>query len=253
MIPAQLRRWFGGGPGRVTRADTDRLLDGEPAGPGHDGLVNLLAAASGPARPRELAGERDAVAAFRREFRAGASAQPRRPARPRRRALVVAALSAVLLAAGGTAYAATTGRLPDAVQRAVDGVFSDDRTPSPTSPASGGPSGVTATPGAPGTGPGATQSAVVPVVPPGVDENRLKGLCRSWAATRGNPHSNAISPEDLRVLATAAGGEDRIEAYCAALTANPPNRTTTKPGNPNPGNGRPTAPPGGGHTKGGSN
>jgi hypothetical protein len=54
------------------------------------------------------------------------------------------------------------------------------------------------------------------------------------------------------VLATAAGGEDRIEAYCAALTAKPPNQTTTKPGNPSPGNGRPTAPPGGGHTKGGS-
>jgi hypothetical protein len=249
MISAQLRRWFGRGPGRVTRADADRLLDGGPGGPvdpAHGGLADLLAAASGPARPRELVGERDAVAAFRREFRSTAPA--RRP-RPRRRGLVVAALSAVLLAAGGTAYAATTGHLPDAVQRAVDGVFSGDGSQAPTSPAAGGPSGIGATPSGQPGGPEATQSAAVPGVPPGVDENRLKGLCRSWAAAQGNPHSNAISAEDLRVLAAAAGGEDRIEAYCAALTT-PPGHASTKPGNPNPGNGRPTAPPGGGHTKG---
>jgi len=253
MIPAQLRRWFGGGPGQVTRADADRLLDGDPTGPAHEGLAHLLAAASGPTRPGELAGELDAVAAFRREYGSGAPA-PRR--RPRRRALVVAALSAVLLAVGGTAFAATTGRLPDAVQRAVDGVFSGNGTQPPTSPPTGGPSGVSATPGAPGTGPGAgaTQSAAAPGAPPGADENRLKGLCRSWAATRDNPHANTISPEDLRVLAAAAGGEDRIEAYCAALTgATPAPATTTKPGNSNPGNGRPTVPPGGGHSKGGSN
>jgi hypothetical protein len=253
-----LRRWFTRSA-VITRRDADRLLDREPAGAQNADLARLLAAAAGPARPGELAGERAAVAAFRREFgreaRTGVAvpARPaRRPRRPRRRVAVVAALSAVLLAAGGTAYAATTGRLPDAVQRVVEDMFSGNGPAStpPTDPAS--PNGSTAAGPSP-TGPasGAASPAAPGGVAPGVDVARLTGLCRSWEATRGNPHSNAISPEDLRVLATAAGGEDRIEAYCAALLNRPaPPAKSDKPGNPNPGGGRPTAPPGGGPTKG---
>jgi hypothetical protein len=160
----------------------------------------------------------------------------------------------VVLTVGGTAYAATTGQLPDAVQRVVDGVFASDGSRSPTASAGAGGSSGAGAPASPTPGRDATQTPAAPGAPPGVDENRLNGLCRSWAATRANPHANAISAEDLRVLAAAAGGEDRIEAYCAALTgASPaPATTTSKPGNPNPGNGRPTAPRGGGHTKDGS-
>jgi hypothetical protein len=242
-----LRHWLRFGPHRVTRRDADRLLDGDSAG-AHPDLADLLATVAGPARPEELAGERAAVAAFRREFRPATTA-PARARRRRRRAGIVAALTAAVLAVGGTAYAATTGRLPDAVQRAVDGVF-----------AGGGPSGSPGTPsptGSVGTTPSPAGSVADPAVTapsgpgPGVDEARLKGLCRSWEATRGNPHANAISPEDLRLLATAAGGEDRIEAFCAALRDRPAEPASDKPGNPNPGGGRPTAPPGGGHTKGG--
>jgi hypothetical protein len=242
-----LRRWLGFGPERVTRRDADRLLDGGSAG-AHPDLADLLATAAGPARPEELAGERAAVAAFRREFRP-APAAPARARRPRRRAGIVAALTAAVLAIGGTAYAATTGRLPDAVQRAVDGVFSgDDPSGASGSPT---PSGSVATTPSP-TGSAADPPVTAPSGPgPGVDEARLKGLCRAWEATRANPHANAISPEDLRVLAAAAGGEDRIEAFCAALPSRPTEPPASdKPGNPNPGGGRPTAPPGGGHTRG---
>jgi hypothetical protein len=125
-----------------------------------------------------------------------------------------------------------------------------DPTGAPGDPSS--PGGSTATSPSP-TGSSADPTATAPGAVPGVDENRLKGLCRSWEATRRNPNSNAISAEDLRVLAAAAGGEDRIGAYCAALANRTTDPTTSdKPGNPNPGGGRPTAPPGGGHTKGGS-
>jgi hypothetical protein len=248
-----LRRWFGFGSGRITRREADLLLDARPGGP-HADLSDLLAAAAAPARPDELAGERAAVAGFRREFRPAGSARDLPPPaardarRRRRRAGIVAALSAAVLAVGGTAYAASTGRLPDAFQRVVDGVFTDRGTPSgsPTEPGqSGGPGGASPNPagsrGAGATGPGGV---------PGLSDGRLNGLCRSWEATRDNPHGNPISEEDLRILAEAAGGEDRIEAFCAAMrnpTAAP--SEPDKPGNPDPGVGRPTAPPGGGPTK----
>jgi hypothetical protein len=248
-VTAVLRRWLGLRPDRISRRDADGLLDGEsaPATGAHRDLAALLGAAAGPARSEELDGEHAAVAAFRREFRPAAAAPARR--RSRRRAGVVAALTATILAAGGTAYAATTGRLPDAVQRAVDGVFSGDG-PSESPDSAPHSAGVAPTPGGTAADPTRPSSAVPGG--PGVDQARLTGLCRSWEATRGNPHTNAISEEDLRVLASAAGGEDRIEAFCAALLSRtPPPPKSDKPGNPNPGGGRPTAPPGGGHTKGG--
>jgi hypothetical protein len=251
-----LRRWFGSESGRVSRREADLLLDGEPTGRTHAGLSDLLAAAAAPARPDELAGERAAVAASRREFRPAGPAPDARRARDsrkargtrrRRRAAIVAALSAAVLTVGGTAYAASTGRLPDPVQRVVDGVFAGGGTPSgsPTQQGrTGGPAGASPTAagsGSASTGPGGA---------PGVSDSRLNGLCRSWEAVRGNPHTNSISAEDLQVLADAAGGEDRIGAFCAALR----NRTAQpaepgRPGNPDPGGGRPTAPPGGGPTK----
>jgi hypothetical protein len=249
-----LRRWFSRSAA-ISRRDADRLLDRAPAGATNDDLARLLAAAAGPARPGELAGEREAVAAFRREFGretlTGVAVAARPARRPRRRVAAVAALSALLLAVGGTAYAASSGRLPDAVQRVVEGMFpGGDPAPTPsTDPAS--PSGnAGASPSPTGPASGAASPPAPGGVAPGVDVARLTGLCRSWEAVRGNPHSNAISAEDLRVLATAAGGEDRIEAYCAALLNRPAQPTNSdRPGNPNPGGGRPSAPPGGGPTK----
>lgn len=252
-----LRRLFGGGSSRVSRRDAERLLDsgraldGGPAGAGHDGLANLLAAAAAPARPDELAGEAAAVAAFRREFRRRPGRAP--AVRPyRRRIAVVGALSAAVLAVGGTAYAASTGRLPDPVQRVVDGVFTGG---SGGRPHGGATPATSADPASrvPGTGasPPGPASATNPADrSPGPDEARMTGLCRSWEASRDNPHSAAISADDLRILAAAAGGEDRIAAYCAEIRSTGPKPTKSdKPGNSNPGGGRPTAPPGGGRTK----
>ena len=72
----------------LPKAEAERLLDG---GAGDSAVADLLRAASGPARPGELAGERAAVAAFRQEYARAAAAhqgavrrQPVRRARLRR-------------------------------------------------------------------------------------------------------------------------------------------------------------------------
>ncbi|GGP99602.1 hypothetical protein BKA00_005661 [Actinomadura coerulea] len=93
-------------PGRLDPRTAERLLDG--AG-GHPELRELLAAASAPARPGELAGEDAAVAAF--------LAAPRPARRSRTAALrrfltakVIAVVGGSILLSGGVAFA--TGNLP---------------------------------------------------------------------------------------------------------------------------------------------
>ncbi|MEV3921270.1 hypothetical protein [Actinomadura coerulea] len=103
-------------PGRLDPRAAERLLDG--AG-GHPELRELLAAASAPARPGELAGEDAAVAAF--------LAAPRPARRSRTAALrrfltakVIALVGGSILLSGGVAFA--TGNLPG-----------QDATPGPSS------------------------------------------------------------------------------------------------------------------------
>ncbi|GAA1527830.1 hypothetical protein GCM10009678_06950 [Actinomadura kijaniata] len=74
----------------------------------HAGMTRLLAAATAPARPEELAGEEAAVAAFR-DARAAA---PGRRGRTRLLTVKAAVVAAALLAGGGVAWAASTGNLP---------------------------------------------------------------------------------------------------------------------------------------------
>lgn len=93
-------------PGRLDPRAAERLLDG---GGGDAELRALLAAASAPGRPRELAGEDAAVAAF--------LAAPR-PARTSRAAVlrrfltakVIAVVGGSILLSGGVAFA--TGNFP---------------------------------------------------------------------------------------------------------------------------------------------
>jgi hypothetical protein len=210
----------------VSRRDAELLLDRSPTDGAHAGLVDLLAAASAPPRRPELAGERAAVAAFRRECGARPAA-PARPlavrSRPRRHRVAVAALSVVAALVGGTAYAAGTNRLPDPVQRrlheALSGVGVPAPSPSPSPPAS------------PGASP---------------DPAYLTQLCRAWQVTRTTPGEPRIRPDEQRTLAAAAGGPTRIADYCAALTAPPsagPSASTTPDVHGNSDPGRPPATP----------
>jgi hypothetical protein len=69
MDVSAMRRWWRAvaGSGRISRKDAERLLDRRPTRDAHRGVADMLASAAAPARPAELAGEREAVAAFRRE------------------------------------------------------------------------------------------------------------------------------------------------------------------------------------------
>ncbi|GIJ54852.1 hypothetical protein [Virgisporangium aurantiacum] len=259
---------------RISRREAAHLLDRSPIGDEHPGLADLLAAATAPARSDEVAGERAAVAAFRREYRpadtgtapapgtvpaAGVAAgsatgrrgsTARRPAThrpgPRRlpgRGVVVAALATVVALVGGTAYAAGSGRLPDPVQRQLHEALAGVGVPPPDPRDTPTRTLVSASPVPSGSSPA---------------DVRLLGLCRAWQAARAAPGAPQPRPDDKRALVEAAGGANRIEAFCAALVATAPGATPSssapagpapvtttpgRPGNQNPG-GPPATPPG---------
>lgn len=92
--------------GGLDPRSAEQLLAGGPAPDAPPGLAALLAAASGPARPEETAGEDAAVAAF-------IAARPaHRRALSRRIVIKVVTITAILAGSGGVAIAAGTGHLP---------------------------------------------------------------------------------------------------------------------------------------------
>src|SRR5919107_5981611 len=107
---------------RLGSDDVDRLLAGDPSGPGHRGLAALLSAAKAAPTPEELAGERAAVAGFRSAYRETAPAGSSRTRRssPARVVTLKVAAAVAVLAVGGTALAAETRRLPPAAPRPAD-------------------------------------------------------------------------------------------------------------------------------------
>ena len=198
----------------------------------------LLAAVAGPARPDEIAGESAAVAAFTREYRPRPQPGTSAP-RPGRRVGTAVAVSVAALLLGGTAYAAGTGQLPDALQEFLPGAAAPvpDRS-ARAAPTDRGSGRATPTP-RPSTSPAPQPSATEPA-----DAAELERLCRSWTAFRADPHAGPVTAEERRTLAHAAGGENGIDGLCQRLLgpAPQPSTTTSKPGNPDPGAGKPSHP-----------
>jgi hypothetical protein len=206
----------------------DRLLTGrlDPADapPGYAAVAELVAAATAPASTEELAAAPEAAARFAAATRPGFPA-PRRPHRVK----VAATVLVALLSVGGVAAAA--------------GIF-----PAPAKPAAdrgprggGGKAATTARQDAATT----TTAAAVnqargggAVTGPDTTGPATGGLCRAWRAARGKDkhkqdgerddkkdRKHAGKREDstaFRALAAAAGGADRIAAYCQATTATDP-------------------------------
>ena len=177
----------------------ERLLDGRldaasaPAGYGE--LASLLAAATAPATPDELAGEQ----AARAEFRAVMPSHPptlvpRRASVPSKLLTVKAAAAALVavLSIGGVAVAAT-GLLPGQARRVPD--------QAPSTPAAGA--------AARGLG----KAAVADL------DNATQGLCRAWQAGKGADNGSRADAPAFQTLAAAAGGSDNIAGYCADVTA----------------------------------
>jgi hypothetical protein len=184
----------------------DRLLSGRldpgDAPSGYAGVARVTKAATGPAAPEELAGEAAAIAAFIAAAHADPPiAVPRREPMPSRlfgvkaaAALVVAALSV-----GGVA-AAATGMLPGRSQQAAHRTSTASPGGSPAQ-AQGAHGGATA------HGPDATGPA-------------RNGLCQAWqSGQQGATSGKRMDSTAFKALATAAGGADKVAAYCQAALA----------------------------------
>jgi hypothetical protein len=184
----------------VADQDTlDRLLDGrlDPADApaGYGGLARLLAVATAPAAPEELAGEQVVLAEFRAVLQSRPpTLVPRRTAVPSKLFTVKAAAAALIavLSVGGVAVAAT-GLLSDQAQRVAD------HAPSTTA--------------ASAAGQGLGRAAVADL------DKATQGLCQAWQAGKGTDNGSRADSPAFQVLAAAAGGPGNVAGYCADATA----------------------------------
>jgi hypothetical protein len=204
----------------------ERLLSGTlPPGqapPGFAKVAELLAAAAAAPSSAELAGQ----AAVLTELRAVTRGRPpavgpsrrARTSRRRRRTGLAVVVAVGALVTGGVAGAAT-GHLPGPVRAAARTVLgSDGGTPS-TSTQAGQPSGPVKPPAGSGgglggarpgvsTGPGGAGPAAAP---------NPEGLCQAFVSGNGAEQGGKLDATAFEVLARAAGGQERVGAYCQAL------------------------------------
>jgi hypothetical protein len=200
----------------------ERLLDGrlDPAAipPGYGGLARLLAAAAAPAAPEELAGERLAMAEFAAVMRSTPPTLiPRRTAVPSKLFTIKAAAAALVavLLVGGIA-AAATGLLPgqaspvaDNVRATTSAAAAAHRLGEAAAVNMGGTAQAGSTDGqghASAVGPDATGAA-------------RAGLCRAWQAGQGADNGHRADSVAFQALVKAAGGPDKVAAYCEDVTA----------------------------------
>jgi hypothetical protein len=200
----------------------DRLLDGRldsgSAPPGYGGLARLLAATTAPAAPEELAGERQAMAAFAAVMRSHPpTLSPRRTAVPRK-VLTMKAAAAALVAAlslGGVAAAATR-LLPDqaspVANTAAATTGADAAAHGLGQAAAANLGGTTQAGAAAGQG---RESAVGP----DATAAARAGLCRAWQAGQGGDHGRRMDSVAFQALVDAAGGAGKVAGYCEDVAA----------------------------------
>lgn len=209
---------------RIDRKTAERLLGGTAVDPRDhsDPLVRLLAATCAPAHPGEFVGEQIAMDAFR-------AAHLDLVRRPERRSMIQTALAKLLTlkvavaagvavaATGGVALAASTGALP-----------------LPTG-LGGHTAKATPTPGEATARPSEAAEAKGNASP----SPSLVGLCHAYTAGAGDNPGKALENPAFSVLISAAGGKDKVAAYCETTLA------AAKKGESSPSAGRPTSRPDG--------
>jgi hypothetical protein len=187
----------------------DRLLAGDPRVEDAS-LTSLLAAATAPATSAELGGEDAIVAAFTQASR-GISPSTPLPSRARSRPMlstllagkVVAAAAASGIALAGTAAAAYTGNLPDALQDIAHQTIG--------APAADLPDAATERPATPAATPTGRPATATPVGPDATGAAAY-GLCTAW--DKGGLATKSVAYE---ALVKAAGGDTKIEEFCATV------------------------------------
>jgi hypothetical protein len=231
----------------------DRLLDGRldlaSAPPSYGALARLLAAATAPAAPQELAGEQLALATFAAEMRSHPPILiPRRTAVLSKVFTMKAAAAALVavLSIGGVA-AAASGLLPgqapitsaaDAAAHGLDKAAAANVGGAAQTGSSDGQGRVSA------VGPDATAVA-------------RAGLCRAWQAGQGADQGRRMDAVAFQALADAAGGAGKVASYCKDVAAGASAEDHGKGQAPPPRNGPPAnpGPPAstgpGGHGQGG--
>jgi hypothetical protein len=215
---------------RIGRREAEELLSGSRTAADREALVRLLDLAAAPAKPAELAGREVAVRVYVQTYRDAAQATRTRQ-RSRLTLLskalavkTIAGLTVLLL--GGVAVAATTGSLPPPVQQGAHDLLSPlgvavpaGKVPHPTRD-----SGSTMHPSPP--------PSPTPRPGPSPDPSAgpaMAGLCQAWQAQqKGGPGKPTDSPA-LQALVTAAGGPDKVAAYCAAVLAGAHPSTSPEP------------------------
>jgi hypothetical protein len=235
----------------------ERLLDGRLnpalAPPGHGELARLLAAATAPATPEELAGARLAVAEFAAVMRSTPpNLSPRRTAVPRK-ILTIKAAAAALVAAlsiGGVA-AAAGGLLPDQASPVADQA---PATTGADAAAQGLGKAAAANLGGAADAGSADGQGRASAVGPDASAAARAGLCRAWQAGQGADHGQKADSVAFQALADAAGGADNIAAYCQASppSVSAPSTSVSPPSSGPPADPGPPASTGpGGHGQGG--
>jgi hypothetical protein len=203
---------------RLNRNQAEQLLRGESAsGPASQladncALASLLAFAAAPQAGRELAGEAEAVTAFRRAH-LGPAPQPRRPSMSATKLLVAkAVIAAVGVSGGGVALAAATGHLPANL--------------------AGKPAAASSAAAAASSAGGKSTSH--PADPAASPSPSLRGLCQAYTARVSQSPGKALDSPAFTALITAAGGKDNVTAFCTSVLAtHPGNAPASHPsGNP---------------------
>jgi len=195
----------------------DRFLEGrlDPASapPGYGGLARLVAAATAPATPEELADEHLVMAEFRAAMRSHPpTLVPRRTAVPRKVFTMKAAAAALVavLSIGGVA-AAATGLLPDQVSPVAEQATG---TTGADAAAHGLGKAATADLGGAANAGSADGQGRASAVGPDAGGTARAGLCRAWQAGQGADHGSRMDSVAFQALVEAAGGADHIATYC---------------------------------------
>jgi hypothetical protein len=222
---ADMRRPLGFPEAALPAADQDlleRLLDGrlDPASapPGYRGLAGLLAVATAPATPEELAGEQRTMATFAAAMRSTPlPLVPRRTAVPRKVLTIKAAAAALVavLSLGGVA-AAAGGLLPGQASPVADQALA---TTGADAAAQGLGKAAAADLGGAADAGSADGQGRASAVGPDATGAAWTGLCRAWQADQGANHGQKADSVAFQALAAAAGGADNIAAYCQDVAA----------------------------------
>ena len=230
---AEMRRPFSdpdADPLALDEETVERLLSGKlppaQAPPEYAGVAALLAATVAAPTEEELAGQAAALAELRAVTRARA-AHGRGASKPRRRRRVGLAAVVVVgaLAAGGVAGAAT-GRLPGPVRETARSILVTVGGAEPAAPASSpSPSPVTRPTGSGGPDPGGQAPSTTgragrgsaTTGPGSAASPDLEGLCQALLAGNGAEQGKKLDAAAFAALARAAGGQDKVPAYCQSL------------------------------------